>query len=307
MQMTRRRVLGIAAGALAGTALTPRRARGSQQAESAAHPDSFGCLVDLSVCVGCRKCEAACNKQNSLPQPAVPFDDRSVTDTFRRPGPDAFTVVNKHVVGDRKGFSKVQCMHCQDPACVSACIVAALTKDPSGPVRYDVSRCIGCRYCMVACPFQIPAYEYADPLTPRVRKCEFCHQRLADGQPPACSTGCPEEAIAFGRRSDLLAMGRSRIASPSDPVRHPFPYVDHIYGEKEVGGTAWLYISSIPFNQLGMLDLPEAAPPRLTEAIQHGIFKGFVAPAGLLALLGASMLSLRERKSGHSRQGEQSE
>ncbi len=303
---------------MAGATLAGGRA--NAQPPSSTSADSFGCLVDLSLCVGCRKCEAACNKQNSLPQPDRPFDDMSVLDTFRRPDADKFTVVNRHLVGGAPAYAKVQCLHCLDPACVSACIVGALTKEPSGAVRYDASKCIGCRYCMVACPFQIPAYEYSEALTPRVRKCEFCFERQMEGKAPACVSACPKEAMAYGKREDLLLMARERIRSSaarqvtastegaadaaSTPAGDaaagngaaPLPLLPYIYGEREAGGTSWLYVASHPFESLGLLRLPPEAPPRLTEAIQHGIFKNFVPPLGLATLLGMAMYTLRGRK-----------
>lgn len=261
-------------------------------------PDTRGCLVELSLCVGCRKCEAACNKANQLPAPEQPFEDKSVLDQPRRPSASAFTVVNQHVQEENSKvvYSKAQCMHCLDPACVSACIVGALVKDPDGPVTYDAGKCIGCRYCMVACPFQIPAYEYEEVLTPRVRKCEFCTSRLETGELPACAAICPEEAITFGKREELLKIARDRINLPQEHHRHRQPPINHIYGEKEVGGTSWMYLSPVPFENLGFLKLPDKAPPRTTETIQHGIFKYFIPPAMLFGLLGAAMHLLGKRR-----------
>ncbi len=293
MKQSRRaflQVLGIG-----GTALVAGRARGSEGPEVA--KETSGCLVDLSMCVGCRKCEAACNEANALPAPDRSFEDKSVLDEARRPDGNCFTVVNRYddvSVNGHPGYSKVQCMHCLDPACVSACIVGALTKDPDGPVRYDADKCIGCRYCMMACPFGIPGYEYDNVWTPRVRKCEYCHDRLAKGEMPACASICPEEAITFGQREQLLTIARDRIARPPDSRRKRDPLISHIYGEHEVGGASWLYLASVPFAKLGFLDLPSKSPPRLTETIQHGIFKHFVPPLVLFGLLGAAMALLRK-------------
>ena len=155
--------------------------------ESRAPEDAYGCLVDLTRCIGCRKCEQACQTVNSLPQPEQSFDDLTILDRKRRPDEKSYTVVNRYYSGkiDERDqliptFVKIQCMHCQDPACASACIVGALTKKENGAVHYDASKCIGCRYCMVACPFEIPAYEYHNPITPRVMKCTFCYERVAE-------------------------------------------------------------------------------------------------------------------------------
>ncbi|MCB2190115.1 MAG: 4Fe-4S dicluster domain-containing protein [Deltaproteobacteria bacterium] len=290
MEINRRRFLGLTGAALGAGALgKPGRAQAARAYQPP--PDAYGCLVDLSVCVGCRKCEQACNQVNHLSEPERPFDDLTVLDAKRRPGPEAFTVVNRYYTGRRDErnqmvptYVKVQCMHCQDPACASACIVGALSKKPNGAVHYDVDKCIGCRYCMVACPFQIPAYEYHDPLTPRVRKCTLCFERISkEGGKPGCAQVCPVEAITFGKRSELIKLAKQKMAE--DPGR----YQPQIYGEKEVGGTSWLYISREPFAKVGFLKLPEQPMPHLTETIQHGIFSYMWAPLSLFALLGGAM------------------
>ncbi len=254
MTVSRRSFLG-ALGVAGAAVVAPKNVQAWQ---SKAPPDPYGCLVDLTRCVGCRKCEQACSEVNKLPEPAIRFDDLTVLDAKRRPDQDTFTVINRYYSGrlDARDkpvptYVKVQCMHCQDPACVSACITGALTKKPNGAVHYDVSKCIGCRYCMAACPFEIPAYEYHDPITPRVRKCTFCYERIEkEGGKPGCASICPVEAITFGRRSDLLRLAHQRI--DGDPAK----YVNHVYGEKEVGGTSWLYVSGVDFPSGG---LPEAA------------------------------------------------
>jgi Fe-S-cluster-containing dehydrogenase component len=217
----------------------------------------------------------------------MPFDEPRVLATMRRPDDGAYTVVNRHETGrvDEHGrllptYVKVQCMHCQDPACVSACPTGALTKHESGAVRYDVSRCIGCRYCMLACPFQIPAYEYHEAVTPRVRKCTFCLDRVAEDRvQPACASICPEEAIMFGRRSDVIAEAHRRIEA--DPAR----YERRVYGETEVGGTCWLYLSGVPFEQLGFQDLPDRPMARTTEALQASLFSYLWSPIVLFGAL----------------------
>ena len=155
-----------------------------------------------------------------------------------------------------------------------------MSKRENGAVHYDVSKCIGCRYCMVACPFEIPAYEYHNPLTPRVMKCTMCEPEFSEkGHPPACATVCPTEAITFGKRSTLLQVARQRLQ------KYPGRYVPHIYGEKEVGGTAWMYISSVAFPKLGFLKLPHKPMPRLSETLQHSLFSYLWSPALLFASL----------------------
>jgi ferredoxin len=169
-------------------------------------------------------------------------------------------------------------MHCFEPACASACLVAAFRKTPQGPVVYDESVCIGCRYCMIACPFGLPAYTYDNPTSPVVRKCTMCFERIArEGGRPACAEICPVEAITFGRRSELLEIARERIA------RDPDRYVDHVYGEREAGGTCWLYISGVPFEQVGFPANVGTTPyPELT--------KGFLSAVPLVLTIWPALL-----------------
>ncbi len=242
-------------GGLAGTAavavIQNKEAHAAQSFEG--YPEGMGVLVDLTRCIGCRSCEAACNKEQELPEPAKPFDDYSVFDEIkhgqkRRTDETAYTVVNRYDVPnlDHPLFRKIQCNHCQEPACLTSCFVNAYTKTPEGAVIYNSKVCVGCRTCMIACPFYIPTFKYSSAFDPRIMKCVFCYDtRLKDGKPPACVEACPQEALTFGRRNDLINMGRQRIRET------PGKYVEHIYGEKEVGGTAWMYISSVPFDQVG--------------------------------------------------------
>ena len=265
--------------------------KGKTAHASETHIDGYGCLVDTTLCVGCRKCEEACNERHGLDKPDESFEELTVLENERRPDETSYTVVNKYYpkhIGSltwrhRPTYVKFQCMHCNDPSCVSACIVGALTKESMGPVIYDAKKCIGCRYCMVACPFQIPAYEYNNALTPQVRKCTFCFNAIKDKGLPACAQICPREVMTYGKKLDLLRLARWKMKN------HPGKYVNHIYGEKEVGGTSWLYLAAEPFDTIGFPKLGTKAPPRLTEAIQHGLFQYFAAPAGLFAVLGGIM------------------
>ena len=256
------------------------------------YPGSFGVLHDTTLCVGCRSCEEACNKVNDLPQPEKPFKELTVLDEKRRTDSAAYTVVNKYESSknpETPVFRKMQCNHCLEPACASACFVKAFKKTKEGAVIYDASVCVGCRYCMVACPFNIPTYEYDKVLTPRVVKCTMCHPRLKEGKLPGCVEVCPVEALTFGKREDLLAIARERIR------RHPDRYVNHIYGENEMGGTSWLYISGEPFEQIGMReDLGITPAPNLTS----GALAVVPMVAGLwpLFLTGAYAMSRRKEK-----------
>lgn len=237
MKVTRRGFFRIA-GATAGAGLL---AQGAHAAEAHEVLDGPGVLVDTTLCVGCRGCEAACAEANALPPPA---EGTQVFDEKRETSQQVFTVVNR--VEKEPGverYAKRQCMHCVNPACASACPVQAMVKQPTGPVTYDASRCMGCRYCMIACPFDVPKYEY-ESAAPRVRKCNFCAKRQAEGKLPACAEVCPSGALLFGKRGELIEVAKARI------YQNPGRYLHHVYGELEAGGTSWLYIGDVPFEEL---------------------------------------------------------
>ena len=290
MGISRRKFLGWMGAAGMGVTFGTKTAHGAGNKHFEGYPDSLGVLFDSTLCIGCRTCEAACNKVNQLPEPTKPFDDLSVLDETRRTDPTAYTVVNRYD-GASKGkgpiFRKIQCNHCLEPACASACFVRAFEKTPEGAVTYDASVCVGCRYCMIACPFYIPTYEYDEPLTPRVMKCTMCHPRVVEGKLPGCVEACPNEALTFGKREDLLRLGRERIR------RLPGRYVDHIYGEHEMGGTNWLYLSGVPFKELGMReDLGVTPAPSLTS----GALASVPIIAGLWPVLLAGVYAVSKRK-----------
>ena len=242
-------------GSLAGAAAaTVSLGKNTEAATFEGYPDAMGVLVDLSRCVGCRSCEAACNREQKLPAPEKPFNDFSVFDEIhhgqkRRTDETRYTIVNRYDIPGREHplFRKIQCNHCLEPACLTSCFVNAYTKTPEGAVIYDSSVCVGCRTGMVACPFYIPTFRYSSAFKPRIMKCVFCHDtRLTKGLPPACVEACPQEALTFGRRTDLVAAGKQRIRE------NPGNYVDHLYGEHEAGGTSWMYLSPAPFEQVGI-------------------------------------------------------
>jgi Fe-S-cluster-containing dehydrogenase component len=259
--MKRRNFLGLM-GAAGVTATLATKAQAAGNVHFEGYPGSKGVLFDATRCIGCRKCEEGCNEVNNLPAPAKPFDDLTVLDATRRTQNEAYTVVNKfEPAGGAPVFSKIQCMHCLEPSCASACFVAAFSKQPSGAVTYDESVCVGCRYCMVACPFEIPTYTYNDPITPKVVKCDMCDANIKAGRisVPGCVGKCPKEALIFGERTELIKIARNRIEAAPDK------YVDHIYGEREMGGTSWLYLSGVPFSQIGLReDLGVQSGPELT-------------------------------------------
>lgn len=252
-------------------------------------------LCDATKCIGCRACQVACKQWNELP-----MENTVNNGSYENPvhlSARTFTKVRFNEVenGGKLSwvFNKVQCMHCEHPGCVEACIVGALEKRPEGPVTYDDRKCIGCRYCMVACPFGVPAFEW-DKAIAWIRKCTFCADRQGGGLKPACVTTCPTGALTFGNREELLTEGRARIAGT------PNKYVDHIYGEKEAGGTSWLYLSPVPFEKLGFPALP-SEPVTINASRAMGL-----VPPVLLAvaatMTGVYWLTKRRNKIAEARE-----
>lgn len=287
--LSRRKFLG---GSLAAAAvsLLSTKAKKADAHNFSGYRQSKGVLVDLTRCIGCRSCEAACNQEQGLPEPEIPFSDQSVFDDTghghghgRRTDENHYTVVNRYEspLAEHPLYRKIQCNHCLEPACLTSCFVNAYTKTPEGAVIYNPKVCVGCRTCMVACPFSIPAFKYSSAFSPRIMKCIFCYDtRLKEGRPPACVEICPTEALKFGTREELLRIARQRIK------RNPDRYVDYIYGEHEAGGTAWLYISNIPFQEAGFdMNVPKQpilnyvkdflAIVPMVLTIWPGLFAGF--------------------------------
>jgi len=264
------------------------------------YQNSLGVLVDLTRCVGCRSCEAACNAEQNLPIPEKPFTDQNVFlerehAQRRRTDETRYTVVNRYDIPGQEHplFKKMQCNHCQEPACLTSCFVNAYTKTPEGAVIYNPAVCVGCRTCMVACPFNIPTFKYSSAFSPRVMKCIFCYDtRLKYGRPPACVEACPQEALTFGKRDELIKIGRRRIEENKGN------YVDHIYGEYEAGGTSWIYLSGVPFEQVGFnTDIPH-------EPILDSV-KSFLAIVPMVLTIWPALFTgfhlLATRKEGHDR------
>ncbi len=229
-------------------------------------------LVDITKCIGCRQCEQACREGHGQPldQPA------KLTAT-------AFTIIEEH--GDK--FVRRMCQHCEEPACASACLVGALTKSELGPVVYNEKKCMGCRYCMVACPYQVPKYEW-NKLAPYMRKCDMCYDRLSKGQQTRCAEACPTGATMFGDRDDLLQEAHKRI------VENP-AYVKHIYGETELGGASVLYLSDVPFEKLGFAVPPNDGPMPTLSAAALGDTPTVVLVGGSL-LAGLYWITQRRRE-----------
>lgn len=264
-----------------GAAALAAGAPAASAATAAAGADTVGVLVDTTRCVGCRACEAACAEANALPEPDPSGDVSRAAP--RQTSEKQWTAVRRYDTRRGEVFVKTQCMHCVQPACAAGCLTKALEKQDNGAVTWNGDRCMGCRFCMIACPFDVPKFEYQS-WNPRIQKCQLCVDRLAEGKSPACVEVCPAEALTFGKRSALLEIARQRI------YQSPGAYVPHVYGEHEVGGTGWLYISRVPFEELGFrTDLGTTPVPETTRDFLTGVPLVLVAwPAMLLALRRAS-------------------
>ena len=250
-------------------------------------PDAVGMLYDSTLCIGCKACVEACREANGLEADTAYFPG----ELYQAPvalSARAKNVIKLYREGEKTAFMKAQCMHCVDPACTSACMLGALKKREKGIVSYDASLCIGCRYCQMACPFGVPTFEWAKA-APKIVKCELCRHRLVEGRLPACVEVCPRGAVIYGTRADLLKEARRRLAA------HPDRYVPKVYGEHDGGGTQVLYLAAVPFEKLGLPDLGTEPVPSTARTVQHGIYRGFVAPVALYAALGAVLIRNRRR------------
>ncbi|TFG98201.1 MAG: 4Fe-4S dicluster domain-containing protein [Calditrichales bacterium] len=239
-----------------------------------------GLLVDTTRCVGCQSCTEACAEANNLPEPDLDaIDEGKERNTTEK----QWTLVNRFEVDGEEIFVKKQCMHCNQPACAAACPTSALLKTKEGPVIWREDKCMGCRFCMVSCPFEMPKFEYDSPI-PKIQKCRMCFERLQGGDVPACAAECPEEAITFGNRRELIDEARSRIYT------NPDDYVHQIYGEHEVGGTGYIYLASVPHEKLGMrADLGNTPYPEYTKTFLYSVpIVLTLWPAFLLAMNNAT-------------------
>jgi len=268
----------VAAGAGAAAAAVPGTAAAS--GDRHAPDDAVGMLYDATKCIGCKACVPACKEANGLPADTrvSPLHDMPMSLNARTPN-----IIKLYQEDGRRSYMKKQCMHCVDPNCAGACMIGALRKREYGIVTWDGDLCVGCRYCHVACPYEVPKFEWQKRV-PKIVKCELCNHRIPDGGGPACCEVCPSGAVIYGKHDELLAEAHRRIEE------NPQRYVDHVYGEHEGGGTQVLYLSHVPFEELGLPDLPDKPASQLTREVQHGIYKGFIAPVALYGILGVVMM-----------------
>ena len=302
----------ISAGAITAATATNGFAREKKQLPT----DAKGILFDSTLCIGCKLCEKGCKEFNDMPpEQSDKVEDLNVPNIWDNADDLSAKTLNKIKLykngnaatkdsqKDGYAFIKRACMHCIDPDCISACPVTALDKNPTtGVVTYDAKACIGCRYCQIACPFNVPKFEWDEPF-PKIVKCQMCdHVQDSDGV-PGCCYFCPTGASLSGTVEELLAEAHKRIQL-EDGSKYGYPvksltdgekaqhtvkkYVNYVYGEKETGGTQYLILSSVPYHDLGLPNLPEKSAASKSETIQHTIYKGLIAPGALLAGLMAA-------------------
>jgi Fe-S-cluster-containing dehydrogenase component len=261
-------------GTIGGSMIVSKKASAEESVKE--EKEFCGILVDTTRCAGCQECSLACAEAHGLPEPDM--DDNLITPD-RKNTTENWTVIRGVESEDDITYIKTQCMHCNQPACASACPTKAMEKTEEGPVIWHSDRCMGCRFCMLSCPFDVPKFEYNSPV-PKIQKCIMCWERLQEGEEPACTEACPEDAITFGKRRELIDEANTRIyESPDD-------YVHHIYGQNEAGGTGYMYLASVPFEKLGFkTEIGNRAYPELTTDFLYGVpFVLTLWPAMLIAL-----------------------
>jgi Fe-S-cluster-containing dehydrogenase component len=298
--ITRRDVLktlttGTAAMAAAGTVLS-----GVTHAEeqATAPPAALGMLYDATKCIGCQSCVAACAEANQL-EPDTRLDP--IHQAPRDLNYTTKNIIKLYKPADGKSYSyvKQQCVHCVDPACVAGCMFKGLKKDPkTGIVTWNSKLCVGCRYCEISCPYHIPKFQW-EGFNPKIVKCELCKERLAVGQQPACTSVCPAKAVIFGSRSDLLAEAKNRIKQ--NPGKY---YQDRVFGEREGGGTQVLYLSHVPFENLGLPQLPDESVPSKYLKWQKRVYSYLAVPVVLYASMVGVIRSNWKDHHDHAREEE---
>jgi Fe-S-cluster-containing dehydrogenase component len=275
-------------------------------------PNAVGMLYDATLCIGCKACMVGCKEANEMPVESsdvspiwdTPMDTSGKTKNIIKVYTDGTAEVKDRET-DGFSFVKRHCMHCVDPGCISVCPVTAMRKDPdTGVVTYHEEACIGCRYCVWACPYNIPKWDFDDAFG-KINKCEFCNHLLAEGKLPACVDRCPTGASLFGTREEMLEEAHRRLAlepgdtydyprnTLDDPNRHEAVvphYIDKVYGETQGGGTQVMVLAGVPFGKLDLPEIAERSFASVSETIQHTVYKGLIAP---LALLGGLMFISR--------------
>lgn len=289
MDVNRREVIkalfgGSAVAALTTTTSAVSPAKAAESDAVTPLPDAVGLMYDATRCIGCRACMPACQNENGLTP-----DTGATGGLYQQP--ETLNSRTKNLIklyvaadGHERSFVKQQCMHCVDPACVSGCPMQALHKEPLGVVGWNSTLCIGCRYCQIACPFNIPKFEW-HKVNPKIVKCELCRHTVGKtATQPACTRVCPTHAVIYGKRAELLAEAHRRIAE-----RPGFYFEDRVYGEIEGGGTQCLVLSHVDYSNLGLPKLPKESAPSQVRRSTNFIYRGFLTPivayAGIVAIM----------------------
>jgi formate dehydrogenase beta subunit len=296
MSVTRRDLFRIGAASAVATSVPAF-------AETRTAPaNALGMLYDTTVCIGCKACVAACASANELePDTALSGGIWQMPDDLN-PQTKNIIQLYRSEDGAEQSFMKRQCMQCVDPACVSGCPFGALSKGEYGIIEWDGTRCIGCRFCEIGCPFDVPRFEWTK-FNPKVVKCELCRHRYDDGLGPACTEVCPTQAVIFGTRADLLTEAHRRI--DASPGKY---YQNRIYGEQDLGGTQVIYLSHVPFAKLGLPEVGTESRAHYAEKVHGVIYKGMVIPTvvyGGLAFIMRRRFKVHEEeaaRSGHEDQ-----
>ena len=245
---------------VAGVTLTVGKTFGADKSDQNT-VEFQGMLYDSTRCLGCRACERVCAKAHDLPEP----QDDLKAGVIRKTSESQRSVINNYITSKGEVFVKKQCMHCNEPACTAACLTQAMYKTKEGPVIWRGDKCMGCRYCMISCPFDVPKFEYHSS-NPKIQKCDLCYDRIKAGKIPACAEACPGDALTFGTRRELIEEARKRI------FENPKDYVNQIFGENVAGGTGFLYLSPAPFSELGFnTKLQNSSYPALTKGFLYSV------------------------------------
>jgi len=260
---------------VAGSTLAVGRSFGAASEGKDKDIEFYGILYDSTLCMGCQSCEFACAEHYGLPDP----EDLPETGVIRKTDETRRLTVNSFNTSKGEQYMRMACNHCNSPACASACLTKAMLKTDEGPVIWREDKCMGCRSCMISCPFDMPKFEYNSP-NPKIQKCRMCYETIQEGGKPSCVENCPAEALLFGKRRDLIEIARTRIYAEPEKYNH------EIYGEHEVGGTGVLYLASVPFEELGLRnDLGTKSYPEYNKTFLYSVPAVLILwPAFLLGL-----------------------